>query len=400
VHLVVNLVREDGTKANVYRDRVKAQRLAGELERKHGLEVLEERGAGRGERQATRAEVERAAREGRPEPHRKTLARVVRAAATASENEAEFVRRMRRSGVLVDGRIAAGTSDVITGYSVALRPVAGERPLYVGGRLLAKDLSLTRLRQGWPDTPEQATAAAAEWIAAKRGRRPAAPGRETHEVSDEQWSQIIAKQSELREQLQAVAVDDRATWSRLAGEASGAFAAWSKQVEASPGPLAEAADSLARSAQVRGPVAARPAPGAPSIRGAALLLSSVAHGGQGTVAQAVLFKQLVNTARAVQRAHEAAGEARRAAEIEAVMRQRLAAVREGLPEVVSQAERLRRELDPKVAEAVRVASIGQRPYTAADAAGRPSSVLPAELERPRRPHGAEPGTGRRPDVER
>ncbi|MFW1308663.1 hypothetical protein ACEV7Y_23360, partial [Vibrio parahaemolyticus] len=49
---------------------------------------------------------------------RNDLARSVRAAAGASENEAEFVRRLRRSGVLVRPRFAEGTTDVITGYSI------------------------------------------------------------------------------------------------------------------------------------------------------------------------------------------------------------------------------------------------------------------------------------------
>ncbi|GAB4082754.1 relaxase/mobilization nuclease domain-containing protein [Modestobacter muralis] len=396
VHIVVNLVREDGTKANPYRDRVRAQRLAGELERKHGLEVLEERGAGRGERSPTRAEVERAAREGRPEPHRKTLGRIVRAAATASENEAEFVRRMRRSGVLVDGRIAAGTSDVITGYSVALRPVAGERPLYVGGRLLAKDLSLDRLRQGWPDSPEHASAAAAEWIAAKRGRRPVAPGREVEEVTDQQWHELIAQQSQMSKYLSSVPVDDWATWSRVASETSGAFAAWSRQVEATPGPLAEVADSLARSAQVRGPQTARPKVGTPSMRGAAMLLSSVAHGGQGTVAQAVLFSQLRATVKAMRQAHEAVGDARRAAEIERVMGERLAGVRAGLPKLQPKTAAV---ADPAAAEAKRVASIGRRPFTGADLADRPGSVLPARLTPSRQEQDAE-RAGRGSDLER
>lgn len=399
VHIVVNLVRQDGTKASPYRDRVKAQRLAGELERKHGLEVLEERGAGRGERLATRAETERATREGRPEPHRATLGRVVRAAATASQNEAEFVRRMRRSGVLVQGRIAAGTSDVITGYSVALRPVAGERPLYLGGRMLAKDLSLDRLRHGWPDTPEHASAAAAEWIAAKRGRAPVAPGRELAEVTPEQWAQMIAQQNQLRTQLREIPVDDRATWARVAGETSGAFAAWSKQVEATPGPLAEAADALARSAQVRGPDSARPTAGAPSIRGAALLLSSISHGGKGTVAQAALLRQLSNTARALHDMHQAVGESRRAAEIATVVRERLELVRAGLPAVP---ERAPAAVEQSAASTGRSAMPGMAPLTADAVARQPGSVLPDRMDPARNPQTTAPGAGQehRSDVER
>lgn len=40
VHIAVNLVREDGTKADTHRDYVRAQKIAGELEVKYGLDVL------------------------------------------------------------------------------------------------------------------------------------------------------------------------------------------------------------------------------------------------------------------------------------------------------------------------------------------------------------------------
>jgi len=398
IHLVVNLVREDGTKANVYRDYKRMQAVAAQLERKHGLAVLEERGAGRGERGVTRAESERAGREGRAEPHRRTLGRTVRAAAVAAGDEAEFVRRLRRHGLLVDARIAAGTSDVITGYSVALRPVAGERPLHIGGGHLAKDLSLTRLRQAWPDTPQHASAASAEWIAAKRGRRPVAPGPELAELSPDQWSELIGQQRQVQAWLAGVPADDRATWARVAGETAGAFAAWSRAVEASPGPLADAADTLARSAYVSTHVTARPAVGAPTGRGAAMLLSSVAHGGQGTVAQAALLLQLNNTVRALYDAHKAMGESRRAAEIVTVMRVRLAEVRGRLPQIpapptIEAAKAPAPVVDAEGAEAVRVSQIGQRPLRASDLVREPGSPVPNRLEPGRRPPGVDHGAG-------
>lgn len=405
IHLVVNLVREDGTKANVYRDYKRVQTLAGQLEAKHGLVVLEERGAARGERGVTRPEIERAAREGRDEPHRRALGRVVRAAATAATDEAEFVRRLRRENVLVDGRIAAGTSDVITGYSVALRPVAGERPLYFGGGHLAKDLSLTRLRQAWPDSPQHAAAASAEWIAAKRGRRPVAPGPELAELSPQQWSELIAQQREVRSWLRGVPVEDRATWARVAGETAGAFAAWSRAVETTPGPLADAADTLARSAYVQTHATTRPPAGTPTGRGSALLLSSLARGGQGTVAQAVLLRQLSNTARAVYDAHQAVGEARRAEEIVRVMRGRLAEVRARLPELPQDAARRAAggapTVDREAAEALRISRIGQQPLRDDDLARGAGSPLPNRLQPDHRPPGVDQGPGRRrPEIER
>ncbi|WP_422665424.1 relaxase/mobilization nuclease domain-containing protein, partial [Aquipuribacter hungaricus] len=76
VHIAVSLVREDGTKASTWNDRPRAQRITGELERKHGLQVLESRGAGRGSRGVKPAEVATAARRGDAEAARPALARV------------------------------------------------------------------------------------------------------------------------------------------------------------------------------------------------------------------------------------------------------------------------------------------------------------------------------------
>lgn len=284
IHIAVNLVRDDGTKASIHHDFHRAQTAARALEVKYGLERLEstkgER-ATRGyspaeqarveERAATfaaeevraaslpivRAHAERPSWTARSVTRvaaevrlnaRNDLARTVRGAATAADNEAEFVRRMRRSGVLVRPRFADGRTDVITGYLVAARPEAGERPIWYGGGL-GRDLTLPRLREGWPDTPTGASDAAAEWSAAKRGRRIVAPGRESSEPDPELWSRYTREVGELREKLRAVPMDDRETWQRVARETAGAFAAWSNAVEAEPGDLAAAADALSKSAQ-------------------------------------------------------------------------------------------------------------------------------------------------------
>ena len=61
------------------------------------------------------------------------LARLVRAASVASEDEAEFVRRLRRAGVLARPRYAAGGRERVVGYSGALRPADGAEPGGLGG---------------------------------------------------------------------------------------------------------------------------------------------------------------------------------------------------------------------------------------------------------------------------
>ena len=98
----------------------------------------------------------RAARTGAVEVDSHRLERTVRAAATASLDEGEFVRRLRRGGVLIRPRFAAGRDDVVAGYSIAVRPATGDKPIWFGGGRLARDLTLPRLREGWPESPKAA----------------------------------------------------------------------------------------------------------------------------------------------------------------------------------------------------------------------------------------------------
>ncbi|PPG84586.1 hypothetical protein C5C29_08800 [Rathayibacter sp. AY1H2] len=75
-----------------------------------------------GERGVQPAARESAQRRGAVEVDAHRLERAVRSSASASADEAEFVRRMRQAGVLIRPRYAAGRDDVVAGYSVALRP--------------------------------------------------------------------------------------------------------------------------------------------------------------------------------------------------------------------------------------------------------------------------------------
>lgn len=434
VHLVVDLVREDGTKASIHHDFQRAQDVCRALEVEHGLQPLESAAAGRAsrgydpaEREAearrrARGRFERARRDGAeervwgvvPKPERDALiaaelradqprfelARRVRGCATASADEAEFVRRMRQHGLLVRARFADGRDDIVTGYSVADRPAVGERPIWYGGGHLARDLALPRLREEWPDTPEGATAAVAEWTAAKRGRRPAARGRELHEVPAELWQSMGRELEELRDRLRQVPVQDRDGWARVARQASGAFAAWSMQTEPTPGPLAATADVLARSAETRrAPARPQRAP-LPSASGAALLLIAAARGGQGPAAQMVLLRQLANLAKALHDWHVAAGEARQAFQIEATVRRELATVGARLDGQRRQEDAA--TLTQQHPEAVAARDNAQRGMMPAPGAAR--TPLPAQLT-PTRPRtsagqGARPGDSRQGDDQR
>jgi hypothetical protein len=111
IHIAVSLVREDGTKASTHGDYKRAQKTCRELETKYGLEELSSVHATRGYDPAEKATAVRDERE----MHRASLARKVRASASASGSEAEFVRRARDTGLLVRPRYAKDTTDVIVG---------------------------------------------------------------------------------------------------------------------------------------------------------------------------------------------------------------------------------------------------------------------------------------------
>jgi len=391
VHVVVSLVREDGTKASTWNDRPRAQTLAGQLEQKHGLQVLESRAAGRGSRGESPVDIARRAHG--DEVPRERLERTVRACAAAAGDEGEFVRRLRQGGVRVRPRFAGGRGDVVAGYSVALRPLPGTAVVWFGGGRLARDLTLPRLRAGWPDSPAHAAGAVAEWTAAGRDQPPVTQGPELGEPDGALWSRCSAEVGALRDRLRSVPAEDLATWAHVAQETAGAFAAWSLAVEPQPGPLAQTAAALARSAQLRAAPASGKRAVVPSARGAARLLASAARGGGGPVAQAVLLRQLANLAKAVHDMHCAAGELQRAGEIEQAVRGQLRQVSDRL--TAAQVLELS-TVDPEALEAARLAAQGQLPARLAVAPVPPALPGP----RPARRAVDRPGITRKPEVER
>jgi len=163
VQVVVSLVRDDGTKADTWRDYARASAAAAELEVRYGLTVIESRSLGRGSAGVTGAEHNKAARLGQPEPARAGVARTVRAVAAASRDEAGFVGAVRDAGLLVRPRYATGGTAAVVGYSVAARPVAGEPVVWFGGGRLDRDLTLPRLREAWPQAGEQTADVVAAW---------------------------------------------------------------------------------------------------------------------------------------------------------------------------------------------------------------------------------------------
>lgn len=167
IHIVANLIREDGTKASIWKDQVRSQAIIANLEQVHGLKVLQARHAkvGAGSVPYTDKEAGKAFRTERP-IERVELERKVRAAATTAQTEADFVKLLRADRVAVRPYPKSGA---VTGYSAALLSPTNEPGRPFAGGELARDLTLPRLRGSWPDAGGSRAAAEAEW---RRGGSP------------------------------------------------------------------------------------------------------------------------------------------------------------------------------------------------------------------------------------
>ncbi|MCG7635307.1 relaxase/mobilization nuclease domain-containing protein [Gordonia McavH-238-E] len=200
IHIAASRVRDDGSVVAKWRphptrggnegDYARAQRIARDLEAKYGMEVLSsytKNMAARGRSHAQDAAT-RGADGAEPriaEAPSVILARRVRVAAAAAESEAEFVRLVRADGLVIrSARYDKTDPNAVTGFSVGLP--ASEyankhgQPVMHGGKKLAEDLSLPRLREGWIDDDKSRADARSAWDHADER----APGTHTRRDSD------------------------------------------------------------------------------------------------------------------------------------------------------------------------------------------------------------------------
>lgn len=436
IHIAVNLVRTDGTKANTWMDFRRAQKVCRELENKYELMPLESDRVQRATRGYHPAELEAEARReakyqyekqcdeagveaptweqltaqdraSRIEAARPTvapkvaLARRVRAAATASQDEAEFVRRLRRQGLIVQGRLKAGTTDEFTGYSVGFRPHPGEPVIRYGGGRLGYDLSLSRLRESWADTRTERRAAAAEWTAARRGLPAVAPGRETTVASAAMWEQGAADLERFTDRMKQIPVGDYAAWSRVARETAGALSAWSNATETTPGPLAEAADIVSRSAQTkRSQVPDYRGFDTTGIRNVATLMASASRGGQGMVAQAAMLRELMTLTKQISQASIAAKDLRQGERELMHAHTRLAQIQAALPDastrVAAQGSSELAAHDELTAKRAAAVAQSQRAQQSRDLLAATFGAAPSAIKPPAKPSNDPVPAGRRP----
>ena len=339
-HLVVTLVAEDGSKASVHNDRPRAQKACRELEQRYGLRRLEARTRNAGSRGLKHGELAADRRRGRQlgdrgehseRSTRQTLERIVRACATASRDESEFIQRLRDQGIKCRPRFREGGINVVIGYSVRLPgPADGPRKtVWYGGGRLARDLTLPALRLSWGQTEDARPRAVGEWKSDAPAKPPSRAERQAElEERGLVWHRCTMELERVRQQLRS-AGSDPAAIAHAAREGAGVLAAWSLALEGEqPAALGRAARQLARSAELPAhtPVTARP-----GSRASGLALFMLAAGKpDSAVGWTIVSREFGLLATELGRVHRARGELDRAKEIETALRTELAQVEAGL----------------------------------------------------------------------
>jgi hypothetical protein len=309
IHIVAMLARQDGRRPRLSNDRYRVREACRAAEERYGL-----RRTAPGDRTAapppSRAESEKAARNGRNETPRVTLRRTVSRAAAAAGSEEEFFALLRDSGVLVRIRQSARSPGQATGYAVALpgdTAKSGE-PVWFGGGKLAADLTLPKLRQRWP------------------GSAPAARGPLTATERAAAWDQALDAVAAATAHVQEMAAGDPGNAADAAWAAAGTIHVAAALLGSKV--LRQAADAYDRAA--RPPWARTPPPTAAgrSLRSAARLLSALAFvSGDPVIRPAALIARLAALAEAVGRMRESQQRAAQAASALRAVRHLQAAAR-------------------------------------------------------------------------
>lgn len=407
IHIAATIVREDGTKWSPWYDQRRAQKACNVLEHRYGLLVVESREHGRGSRCDSAAAQNAAKRAGASRTDRAVLEERLRAAATAAASEADFVRRARRLGVRLHPRFARGRTDIVVGYSAALRTEDGQQPRWWGGGRIARDLTLTQLRTRWQDTPSSALEAVEAWKGHYPKRAP---------YDGPLWEDRIRALESFRAHLARLSPTDHVGLANAAADIAGLLHAQAITARTSGGRdmLERAAVQVGRCAQLK----TRPADkrlvdvGARMASDLALSIAAATNPRMAAVALAHATADLVQ---AITDLHEAAGQGATAAAIErdaqAVFDRVNTYPRVDVDALASAYERLERVSAPAQREAVPLPPPPPAPRedsaivrdaqalanaSADDALHRVRAVLDAAgmpLESPR-PHDARPGIPR------
>jgi Relaxase/Mobilisation nuclease domain len=304
IHLVANMIREDGSKHWFPEPDFTALRhVAKDMEARFGLS---DRTApvGAGTPALSRVEVERQQQTGM-ESDREVVRRSVRAAATAASTETEFLGLARLNGLILRPHWAKGGTTTVTGFSAA-RPskqTGTDSLVFFSGTRLGRDLTLPALRAGW--IPEADTAP--EWRAVEARRT---PGPARTPVSDpslmKEASDALAA---VHQRLGSIPLQDRQAWSALARDGAGVLAAMAQDMpdRRVKLPLTQAAHALASAAwrEPRRHIERPPDDG--GLWKAAQAVLTVGGAQAEVYGTLILIRQMMQLAEAISDKHEAAG---------------------------------------------------------------------------------------------
>lgn len=255
-------------------------------------------------RRPTRAEAEKARRQGWGEPPRVTLRRAVATAAAGVSCEREFFARLDAAGVKVRKRFSTRTSGEVTGYAVSLPTDTTDAggPVWYSGGKLAPDLTLPKLRRRWP--PAATATSAGRFTAAERSAV---------------YEHAARAARDAAQQIRHHAATDPGAAADAAWAAADTLHAAANTLDNSE--LRRAADAYDRAARYAYGRVPRPTPAGNRLRTAARALAAVAIAtGDPLIAQLRLILQLAALTEAVidlrtaQRHAAQAGAARAAAE--------------------------------------------------------------------------------------
>ena len=251
IHIAANIIREDGTRWNFWNDQPRSQRACNTLEHKYELRIVESREHARSSKCDSAKALNAAARAGKQVTDRAALESRLRAASKAATNEVDFIARARSLGVRLRPRFAKGRTDVVVGYSAALHTKPGVKTQWYAGGSIARDLTLSALRDRWPDTIESATDAVGAWQDAWKGM-PLGGGRRSY--TREEWLGHKRGLEIFRDELSKVDPTDRLALANATNDVAGLLAAAAQQPDLSDemrGALDYCARQVGRSAQLK-----------------------------------------------------------------------------------------------------------------------------------------------------
>ncbi|MBA4023905.1 MAG: hypothetical protein C0482_16220 [Gordonia sp.] len=305
---------------------------------------------------APTTEAEKNARQQRGEPVRFELARRVRAAATAANDEADFVELLAKQLEVVVLPRWADTENKVVGYSVGLVSAGTDKAsvdaagvVWYSGTSLGRDLTITQLRKQWGVASSEIDSMARrrwrthaieaptrdpEGAERARAKLPytvpdepavdAAEGVDPAEIQRRQLDQARRELAGWTDYVRSIPAEDCEQVARAAGVVSGVFAAWASRTEPIPGPLAHAANTLARTASR---TFSRPRPvmrtRSSGTRAAAVLMMASAHV-DPAMAWAMVMGQLLAAVEAIADAQAAANNAGAAQRLTALREQQFA----------------------------------------------------------------------------